>query len=314
MSVDALIKKLEEHFFERESADLVEQRLRTCLRDGGAYTDGERPREGFCFVAMGPSRAGKSRAIYRAFQKIGPWQTSSGKPGRVFEVAVPSPVTSGSLALGIIAATNYETRGLARKTVPEVWRFTHNLLYRMGVDILMLEEAQNLAFATGTQPAAVGAALKARLQHPEWPISLILSGDERIDTILRADPHIRNRTRVVRFHPLAETGDLALLSDKLATYLQMAGLEASPCIQTREFAERLMVASNQLFAFACEHMVKAIAIALRAEQPSVTAGDFAEVVRERTGCRDDENVFLAERFHALQPDPPEDPGPRRWRR
>lgn len=313
MTVDARIKQLEEHFFQRETADLVEQRLRTCIRDGGAYVDGERPREGFCFVAMGPSRAGKSRAIYRAFQKIGPWQTISQSEGRMLEVAVPSPVTSSSLALQIIGSMPYETRGLSRKTVPELWRWTHNMLHRMGVDILFLEEAQNLALSTGTQPAAVGAALKARLQHPEWPISLILSGDEQIDNILRGDPHLRNRSRMVRFHPLAETGDLALLSDKLATYLQMAGLEASPCIQSREFAERLMVASNQLFAFACEHMVKAIAIALRAEQPSVTVDDFAEVVRERTGCRDDGNVFLAKRFHALQPDPPEDPGPRRRR-
>lgn len=137
------------------------------------------------------------------------------------------------------------------------------------------------------------------MQHPRWPVSVILSGMPQLRDLLNMDPQLARRFTPVHFVPLAPETDLAAVSKLVGSYAGSVDLSLKVDLQDRQFTCRLIHAAAGQFGILIELVVGAIEIAMTAGRDCLLVDDFGEAFARRSGCVPDSNPFFAEDYTAI---------------
>lgn len=249
---------------------------------------------------IGTSGAGKTEAARRLLKKL-PAPTNKNLEENICEVLsfiVPSPAT-----LKFVGQTGLREIGfpLRRdKTSQIIWDMFKDHLRARGTLFLHLDEAQHLSsHETQREIQSVINTLKSLMQHPQWPVGLILSGTPPLKTILNHDPQLARRFYPIKFPSLNAIQDTDQVLSTIAYYADQAKLAAGDDFLTQDFAARAIHAANGEYGLLIEHTIDAIENALRRQQTTLNVGNYRDWFAKKAGCLDGLNPFYANNFERI---------------
>lgn len=216
----------------------------------------------------------------------------------VASLPVPTPATLKFVGQTTLAALGFQLR--RERTAQTIWEMVKDHLHERRTLFLHYDEAQDLAtHQTPRELISVVNTLKSLMQHPVWPVGLILTGTAELKTIINHDPQLARRVYPIEFPQL----DLALDADRvqrlLNLYAQRAGLASSEDVGTTEFAARLIHASAREFGLLIELVIAALEEAMLADSETLRIEHFTVMFRKRAGCIDGLNPFVAGDFERI---------------
>lgn len=255
-------------------------------------------REGRALLVTGESGAGKSTILDRAFRThpafAGFRVPGSGCP--LVSVEVPGSCTLMQLGRELLATLGYPLA--ARRSEGEVWEQARMRLEMFDVRLIHFDEAHNvIRGADVKQSAKIQKTLKALLNSPTHPVSLILSGLPELTLFLESLTENRRRAVFLRLEPLTPT-DLPPLRAAMASLAAAGGLSAST-EALEAIAPRLSHTALHQLGSAIEIVHGAIEEALLRGANALTIEDFAAFYAFRTGNGAAMNPFLAPDWAAV---------------
>lgn len=165
---------------------------------------------------------------------------------------------------------------------------------------LHLDEAQDIArHQTPKEMQPVINTLKTMMQHPSWPVGLILSGMPALRDILNFDPQLARRVIPIELPRLSPIGDIEPLTEMTTFYAQEGGLAPTDPCENAEIAARLIQAADHEFGLAIEIAIDAVEEALRAGSAKPCRDHFAAAFARRSGCIDGLNPFIIDDYDRL---------------
>ncbi|WP_185962257.1 TniB family NTP-binding protein [Palleronia caenipelagi] len=259
-------------------------------------------REGRGIALLGASGSGKSTVIEHLLKRHP--ELVLPDPGReradVISFRVPSPASLKEVGRTALTALGYDLKRDRSATI--IWGIVRELLQKRQTLFLHIDEVQDLKTSQSKQVIQnVINTLKSLMQHPEWPISIILSGMPEVRKMLNFDPQLARRFYPIALRPLSFTGDEEMLRDMVGSYLHKAALPPSSGIYTDEVLMRLLHAGAYEFGIVIEIIIAGIGEALMAGSDCLLLEHFAMAFRRRTGCYDGLNPFLAPDYRDIDP-------------
>jgi hypothetical protein len=247
-------------------------------------------------LVTGESGAGKTTAIEKLLHEHpalpGYGRVESGCP--VIGVTAPAPCTLHQLGRDLSAALGYPYVGGSKEA--KVWEQVRRRLKQRRIILVYIDELQHLTRnANVIERDKVRDTLKLLLIDKEWPVSIMTSGLPEVEEVVKFDPQVRRRKRVVRFEALRLPGDISAIADVLRQFAKIAGLGTPKDAQTL-LTPRLIHAADYAFGTAVELTQEAIEAALLAGTDTLDLHHFADAYAGRTGCEASANPFLAARF------------------
>jgi hypothetical protein len=271
---------------------LVEASLRT--------HDGRRA-EGRALVVIGKSGAGKSWAVDRAV-RIRPEFEPVGDLCPFLSLTAPSPCTLKQLGREFLRQLGYPLERELKEHM--VWEKVRERLKLRRVRFVWIDEMHHAM--RGTDVQKLRDTLKNVMQQEDWPVSFILSGLPTLVDFLVGDFQFQRRKRVVRFRDLEFPRHCNVVRWVIKQVVQEhAKMKPVDGLVTDEFLNRLNHASCGRFGMVVTFVRGAIEEVLEENSTaaSVALKHFAAVYASLTGCDDPENVFTAEKWHELDPEP-----------
>lgn len=274
------------------------------------------PSEGRAIAVIGESGSGKTTAVRRMLEHIGPLDVAPSEY-RWISIRVPTPATQKDLARAILHALAFP---LARDTTASrMWEMVAFHLHLRKTWLIHLDEGQELGGrGSDNEKAAVINALKSLMQIADWPINLIISGTPELHELLTQDPQLSRRFYVVRFLPQTELDSRRNVAGLVGSYAKQAALPLAADLRDVEFIPRLIHAGREQFGIIVELIIGAITRTLAENQAALNAASFATHYAQRTGETPARNPFLAPDFRSiptgrtpLGPEPPTPPKRRR---
>lgn len=261
-------------------------------RSGKVHIPGKRR----IICISGESNAGKSRALIEHIVRAKELQPYAGENGKdinpllLFEA--PSPSYPRLIALEGLKALGITTSA----GEGEAWHAFRCALKANRISVLCIEEAQHMIeTANVLEKVKIANALKQLVQMPDWPLRLVLVGVNTLDTFVRSQKQLEERTYRISFHPMSVAEGIAAIEDKLPKIIvEQAGLEMAPELTTNEFVRRLLHASSLQFGSVVQMTRDATEVSLREGSSTVTKEDFATAYRLAKGCVAEDNVFIAD--------------------
>ncbi|MFG1419943.1 ATP-binding protein [Xanthobacter sp. V0B-10] len=262
----------------------------------------EAVRGGRALVLIGEAGAGKSRTLRHAFRTRPEFSgyEEGIQASSLLSVVAPSPFTMSALGNEIVRKLGYA----ANRDIPhsKVWPVVRSLIKEQQIRIIHIDEGQH-----GDELSSAGMlqemenTLKRMMEEADWPTWLILSGGPALASFCQADPSMRRRVRVLRFHPLS----LADHGEDVKQIVRLIGKECpSICceqILTVDFVGRLLHAAFHQFGIVIEFVQDAFGECLAASHDTLCLGHFADVYTARTGePADDLNPFLARDWASIR--------------
>jgi hypothetical protein len=144
--------------------------------------------------------------------------------------------------------------------------------------------------------------LKSLIQITDWPLHTIYSGVPELAELLKGDPQLANRSRVLRYDPLSCPADahwIASVLQKVA--IEECGLILSADLLEADFIEKLCRAGNGAFGSMITMVQEACFRAVERGQRTVSSKEFARNYERDTGCMPRDNIFTAARWRDLVP-------------
>lgn len=295
-----LLQRLKATYFLSSRDERFNAVLEQCLDALSSSSHGTRE-EAVGIVLLGDTGAGKSNLVRHGIRKH-PLFAGFMRPDA--ECAAIGVRCLGAynlrvLATHILHAAGYPV-GFLRENV--AWIEVRQRLEHLGVMLLWIDEVNNvLNAANRSELKRILNAFKALLNHPTWPVVLILSGTPDCEARLRQSGELSRRMRWMSLDPLTAE-DLGVLRDHLGDLFQKAGLGMSGNLLA-EVAPRLVHAANRAFGTAIDLAVQAAGAAVTAGATDVTMEHFAEAYAERTQATADANPFAVRAWSAIVPCP-----------
>ncbi|MDM7458009.1 MAG: TniB family NTP-binding protein [Paracoccus sp. (in: a-proteobacteria)] len=249
---------------------------------------------------IGASGSGKSTLAARLFRVTPDLVLAQDGLSRcdVVSLTVPSPATLKSVGRAILEALGYPLK--RERTADAIWELVRVFLKERQVLFLHLDEAQDIArHQTPKEMQAVINTLKTMMQHPSWPVGLILSGMPALRDILNVDPQLARRVIPIELPRLSPIGDIEPLTEMTAFYAQEGGLAPADPRENADIAARLIEASDREFGLAIEITIDAVEEALRAKASKISKSHFAAAFARRSSCIDGLNPFIIDDYDRL---------------
>ncbi|KGD87641.1 ATP-binding protein [Rhizobium sp. YS-1r] len=254
---------------------------------------------------IGDSGSGKTRSLQHHFStmpEFRPYENEHGETvSPVLSIDAPRPCNTKALAITILTAMGLPTR--ERMTEHALFAVLKAQLRERGVKYLHVDEMQHvMRHNTSAAIRHVQDTLKSLIQIEDWPLHTIYSGVSELAELLRGDPQLANRSRVLRYDALSCPADaqwITSILEKVAT--EGCGLASSAELLEDDFPEKLCLAGNGAFGSMIAMVQEACFRALERGRKSVSIKEFARNYERDTGCIPRDNVFTAARWRDLVP-------------
>lgn len=254
---------------------------------------------------IGESGSGKTRSLQHHFAtmpEFRPYRNEHGETvSPVLSIDAPRPCNTKALAITILTAMGLPTR--ERMTEHALFTVLKTQLRERGVKYLHVDEMQHvMRHNTATAIRQVQDTLKSLVQIGDWPLHTIYSGVSELAELLKGDPQLANRSRVLRYDALSCPADAKWIESilrKVAT--EGCGLTLSAELLEGDFSEKLCSAGNGAFGSIIAMVQEACFRALERGRKSVTIKEFARNYERDTGCTPRDNIFSAARWRDLVP-------------
>lgn len=254
---------------------------------------------------IGDSGSGKTRSLQHHFATMPEFRAHRNEHGEtvspVLSIDAPQPCNTKALAITILTAVGLPTR--ERMTEHALFAVLKAQLRERGVKYLHIDEMQHvMRHNTPKAIRNVQDTLKSLIQVAAWPLHTIYSGVPELAELLKGDPQLANRSRVLRYDALscpADTAWIVGILQKVA--IEGCGLTVSAELLEGDFPEKLCLAGNGAFGSMIAMVQEACFRALERGRKSVTTKDFARNYERDTGCMPRDNVFTANRWRDLVP-------------
>ncbi|NTF64914.1 ATP-binding protein [Rhizobium rhizogenes] len=251
----------------------------------------------------GESGAGKTTALLEhtmsqpAMQPYVDEEGNQISPLLVF--AAPSPCTPRLLAFEALRVIGYP----ARKDLPEhqMWDLFRTAIKVHKVHWILIDEAQHaIDSATVIESVKIANAFKNLVQMPDWPVRLILAGVEPLGTFL-SNKQLANRRSVVLFEKLLGSAGHRTIADVIRLIVHDHATLETSLQEDLDFIQRLAHATEADFGTTVQTIRSAVESAIMADQKSVTIDHFVECYANLSGCKGEENIFIAKHWKELRP-------------
>lgn len=249
---------------------------------------------------IGTSGAGKTEAVKRLLKTM-PSPTNKNMEENICEVLsfiVPSPTT-----LKFVGQTGLREIGFPLRrdrTSQIIWDMFRDHLRDRKTLFLHLDEAQHLSsHETKGEIQSVIDTLKTMMQHPQWPVGLILSGTPTLADILSNDPQLDRRFYSIEFPALNAIQDTEQILDTVAYYADQAQLKAGDDLLTQDFAARVIHTANGEYGLLIEYTIEAIENAMRRKHSALSVENYRDWFSKKVGCLDGLNPFHAANFERI---------------
>jgi len=251
---------------------------------------------------IGASGSGKSFAIQRLLDRHKEIILPEKDRGvaDVISFKVPSPANLKNVAKEILTAFAYPME--RDRSAAVMFGLVRNQLKERQVKFLHIDEVTDLYTSRSEKDQqSVINTFKSFMQHPQWPVSLILSGMPALRDMLNDDPQLGRRLTPIFLRKLSLTADEPMLRDMLSAYLKHAELRPTTETVTEDFLSRLLHAGAYEFGMIVEVIIEAIAKALKRGSSVVEPRDFASAMRKRVACFDGMNPFVIPDYRSIDP-------------
>ncbi|PDS34703.1 transposase [Rhizobium anhuiense] len=254
---------------------------------------------------IGDSGSGKTRSLQHHFATMPEFRAYENEHGEtvspVLNVDAPRPCNTKALAITILTAMGLPTR--ERMTEHALFAVLKTQLRERGVKYLHVDEMQHvMRHNTAAAIRHVQDTLKSLIQITDWPLHTIYSGVSELAELLKGDPQLANRSRVLRYDALSCPADaqwIASILEKVAT--DGCGLALSQELLEDDFPEKLCLAGSGAFGSMIAMVQEACFLALERGRKSVSIKEFARNYERDTGCMPRDNVFTTARWRDLVP-------------
>ncbi|RJE82580.1 AAA family ATPase [Paracoccus onubensis] len=256
--------------------------------------------EARCVALIGASGSGKTTAARHLITTLPEVVSNDLETGRmdVASLSVPTPATLKFVGQTTLAALGFPLR--REKTAQTIWDMVKDHLAARQTLFLHYDEAQDLSrHQTPKELNSVVSTLKSLMQHPVWPVGLILTGTEELKTIINHDSQLARRVFPVEFPQLNPLLDTDRVIHLLNHYTERAGMSGSDDVATAEFAARLIHAADREFGLLIELAISALEEAMRSDAEKLEIVHFTQMFRKRSGCIDGLNPFVAADFERI---------------
>jgi hypothetical protein len=285
--------------------DAVQTELMRLISNAAARRDVGKPNgpgnrtPGVGFALIGNTGSGKSTALLRAFRKhpAFPGYGLHGQKCILLTVSAPSPCTLGQLALEILEKLGYRPDREMKEN--RAWRLARFHLKENGILFLHIEDAQHILHVSDNDTKQrLCDTLKNLMIDDTWPIQLILSGIESLQSLLQSDKQVRRRFKYVSFGKITIDEHVDLIEDTMRDYAARAKLEVG-VRQEDEVVRRLAHGAFYELGLIFEILIDAIGCALDAGKNALTLDDFADAYASRTLEPTELNVFVAREWDKI---------------
>lgn len=277
--------------------ELLEHCIRTLVP---RTASGDRD-EAHGIVVLGESGAGKSTMVRVDVGRNEFLRTAvaSGSPFAAVGVRCLGSYTLRVLAMEIIRATGYPVCSLRENAA---WIAVRDRLHHLGVMVLCVDEVNNVINSANTaELKRIINNFKALLNHPNWPVVLILTGTPGCEGRLRQDEELRRRMHWMNVDPLRPS-DAPTVAAHLRTVCATAELSVPDHI-VAEVVPRLVHAARAQLGSAISILTEAIELALLKDQRTLVMEHFARSYGLRTQADAGSNPFVADNWAAIVPVP-----------
>ncbi|WP_371170028.1 TniB family NTP-binding protein [Aliiroseovarius sp. 2305UL8-7] len=274
---------------------LVESRRRGEIKAGV-----NREVEGIAIV--GASGAGKSEALKVLRNRMNAKQRShmSEDIGCFLSITSPSPGSLKFVATELLAAMGCPIQGNINSM--KLWSLVRHHLEMHRIMFVHIDEAHDfIQNQSGREFASVLRTIKTLTQTQSWPVSVILSGTQDLESMIKTSREVENRFSFIRFEPLSfvSHGDgVPILIEDLA---KIGGVDVAEDLTSADFTERLLVAASYQFGLLIKAIADALEISLTRGSAILESRDFQKDYTQRKGAIPALNPFITNDFRDLAP-------------
>ncbi|WCR03943.1 ATP-binding protein [Paracoccus saliphilus] len=256
--------------------------------------------EARCIALIGASGSGKTTAARHLFAVQPDLVLEEPETPRmeVASLPVPTPATLKFVGQTTLTALGFPLR--RERTAQTIWDMVKDHLAARQTLFLHYDEAQDLsAHQTPKELTSVVNTLKSLMQHPVWPVGLILTGTAELKTIINHDAQLARRVYPIEFPRLDLVLDAERVRQLLCLYSRRADM--TPCneVGTTEFAARLIHAGAREFGLLIELVIAALEEAMLSGAETLEILHFTRMFGKRAGCIDGLNPFVAGDFERI---------------
>lgn len=291
------------NYYENSRDGLVQTHLRELVRNSADAFAGAGSKRA-CLFVIGESNSGKTYTLEQSFKKVPEFQAYENEYGEtirpLLSMYAPTPCNTKTLAIAILSEMGLAVGGKLNEAA--LWEMLKRQLMQRGIRFLFIDEMSHvLRHNSPTQIRQVQDRLKHLLNNKEWPLHTIYSGVGNLANLLEGDPQLSNRTRVMRFSPLAWPTDKAFLTKCIKEIAAIAELSIAEDLLEDDFLERLLKASRESTGTVIQSVKEACCTAINRNIAELSMKAFAENYARDTGCLPPDNIFIAKNWRQLSP-------------
>lgn len=292
-------QNLKRLFFDNDNAHRVYAALQESVADVVAAQKAGIMSEARGIAVLGRSGAGKTASVLHALSELGFDRTGVGDAERPFLVV---RLSANATLRAVCADCLLEIGWRAKKhdSAQSVWADVRHYMKELKTFILVLDEIQHVRSAGQSDKAALRDFLKSLVQPSQNVIIPVVVGMRDFREVLVSDDQLRRRFDQVIMRDLEPKVDLAKPIKTLSLYAEKCELELGASVLTRDFAARLMHASNYAFGEMCALCLASLKRTMVGGQRNIEIDHFAEAYRRRSDCVPALNPFLAAQFQNIQ--------------
>ncbi|MFC3059731.1 TniB family NTP-binding protein [Paenirhodobacter populi] len=300
--IDLALARLRARFFAHRHYRDLQESFTTLLNRRRADLKLGSQNEARGIAIIGDSGSGKTMAVRRLLATYPDLQTV--RPGiqraDAVSLSLPSPASVKFVGLACLNVLGYPLR--RDRTTAIIWALVHSNLRLRQTLVLHFDEAQDFYInQNAREMQSMINTLKALMQNPDWPVSIVLSGMPQLRNLINMDPQLARRFTPVQFTKFDPALDITPIVKMVTGYAEAAGLEVGPNLKDKSFVRRLIYAGDGEFGLTVELLRFAVESALRTGRSAIDLSCFVQGFALRSGCAPDFNPFLREDSTTINP-------------
>lgn len=298
--IDRTLAQLRSRFFVHHSYVKLADEFSALLNRRRADLEIGVHKEVHGIAIVGDSGSGKTTAARRLWATYPDLQSQQAgvEKAEVVSLSVPSPASVKFVGHACLNVLGYPLQ--RDRTSAIIWDMVHTNLRLRQTLVLHFDEAQDFYInQNAREMQAMINTLKALMQNPNWPISIVLSGMPQLRDLINMDTQLARRFRPVQFTKLDPVLDGGPVMKMVTGYAGAADIEVGFDLHERSFVRRLIHAASGEFGMTVELLLSAIEISLREKQQQLSLSHFTQAFARRSGCVPDFNPFTREDYTAI---------------